>query len=127
MGKKESAEKAVRDIRRKTRRRFSAEEKIRIVIEGLRGEESIASLCRREGIVANLYYRWSKEFLEAGKKRLLGDTQPLSDPPTRVVMMVAMGRLFGSGDPDGLGLNALFEAFRSVLAADAALLVASEG
>ena len=60
MAKKESAEKAVRDIRRKTRRRFSAEEKIRIVIEGLRGEESIASLCRREDIVANLYYRWSK-------------------------------------------------------------------
>ncbi len=74
MAKKESAEKAVRDIRRKTRRRFSAEEKIRIVIEGLRGEEGIASLCRREGIAANLY-RWSKEFLEAGKKRLLGDTQ----------------------------------------------------
>jgi transposase len=75
MAKKEPAEKAVRDIRRKTRRRFSAEEKIRIVIEGLRGEESIASLCRREGIAANLYYRWSKEFLEAGKKRLVGDTQ----------------------------------------------------
>jgi transposase len=75
MAKKEPAEKTVRDIRRKTRRRFSAEEKIRIVIEGLRGEESIASLCRREGIAANLYYRWSKEFLEAGKKRLLGDTQ----------------------------------------------------
>jgi transposase len=75
MEKKASAEKAVREIRRKTRRRFSAEEKIRIVIEGLRGEESIASLCRREGIVANLYYRWSKEFLEAGKKRLLGDTR----------------------------------------------------
>ena len=75
MEKKESAENAVREIRRKTRRRFSAEEKIRIVIEGLRGEESIASLCRREGIVSNLYYRWSKEFLEAGKKRLLGDTQ----------------------------------------------------
>jgi transposase len=75
MEKKDSAEKAVREIRRKTRRRFTAEEKIRIVIEGLRGEESIASLCRREGIAANLYYRWSKEFLEAGKKRLLGDTQ----------------------------------------------------
>jgi transposase len=75
MPQKESAEKAVRDIRRKTRRKFSAEEKIRIVLEGLRGEESIASLCRREGIAANLYYRWSKEFLEAGKKRLLGDTQ----------------------------------------------------
>ncbi len=82
MAKKESAEKAVREIRRKTRRRFSAEEKIRIVIEGLRGEESIASLCRREGIVANLYYRWSKEFLEAGKKRLLGvsDTSGLRGP-----------------------------------------------
>jgi len=75
MPQKDSAEKAVRDIRRKTRRKFSAEEKIRIVLEGLRGEESIASLCRREGIAANLYYRWSKEFLEAGKKCLLGDTQ----------------------------------------------------
>jgi transposase-like protein len=72
MSKKELAEEAIRDVRRKTRRRFSAEEKIRIVIEGLRGEESIASLCRREGIAANLYYRWSKEFLEAGKKRLRG-------------------------------------------------------
>ncbi len=75
MEQKAPAEQAAREIRRKTRRRFSAEEKIRIVIEGLRGEESIASLCRREGIAANLYYRWSKEFLEAGKKRLLGDTQ----------------------------------------------------
>ena len=59
---------------RRPRRRFSAEEKIRIVLEGLRGEESIAALCRREGLAPNLYYRWSKEFLEAGKKRLLGDT-----------------------------------------------------
>ncbi len=75
MAREVSAEKLVKDIRRKTRRRFSAEEKVRIVIEGLRGEESIAELCRREGIAANLYYRWSKEFLEAGKKRLLGDTQ----------------------------------------------------
>ena len=57
-----------------TRRKFSAEEKIRIVLEGLRGEESIAEVCRREGIVQNLYYRWSKDFLEAGKKRLAGDT-----------------------------------------------------
>ncbi len=73
--KKQSAEAAVRDIRRRTRRKFSPEEKIRIVLEGLRGEESIASLCRREGIAANLYSRWSKDFLEAGKKRLLGDTQ----------------------------------------------------
>ena len=74
MGKGDSAEKVVRDIRRRTRGRFSAEEKIRIVLEGLRGEESIAALCRREGLAPNLYYRWSKEFLEAGKKRLLGDT-----------------------------------------------------
>ena len=66
---KEPAEKVVKDIRRATRRQFSAEEKIRIVLEGLRGEESIAELCRREGIVQNLYYRWSKDFLEAGKKR----------------------------------------------------------
>ena len=75
MAKKESAEKAIKDIRRKTRRRFSAEEKIRIVMEGLRGEDSVAELCRREGISANLYYRWSKDFLEAGKKRLSGDTK----------------------------------------------------
>ncbi len=70
----ESAEKTVRNIRRATRRQFSAEEKIRIVLEGLRGEDSIAELCRKEGIAQNLYYRWSKEFLEAGKKRLAGDT-----------------------------------------------------
>jgi transposase len=69
-----SAEETVRDIRRTTRRHFSAEEKIRIVLEGLRGEDSIAELCRKEGIAQNLYYRWSKEFLEAGKKRLAGDT-----------------------------------------------------
>ena len=74
MAKAGATEKAVREIRRQTRRRFSAEEKIRIVLEGLRGEESIAVLCRREGLAPNLYYRWSKEFLEAGKKRLLGDT-----------------------------------------------------
>ena len=71
---KASAEKVVKDIRRTTRRQFGAEEKIRIVLEGLRGEDSIAELCRREGINQNLYYRWSKDFLEAGKKRLAGDT-----------------------------------------------------
>src|ERR1700719_2072233 len=70
----EEAEKAVRDIRRATRRQYSAEEKIRIVIAGLRGEDSIAELCRKEGINQNLYYRWSKDFLETGKKRLAGDT-----------------------------------------------------
>jgi transposase len=69
-----SAEKTIRDIRRATRRRHSSEEKIRIVLEGLRGEDSIAELCRREGLNQNVYYRWSKEFLEAGKKRLAGDT-----------------------------------------------------
>ena len=74
MTTKDPAEKAVRDIRRKTRKQYSAEEKIRIVLEGLRGEESIAALCRREGIAESLYYSWSKEFLEAGKKRLAGDT-----------------------------------------------------
>jgi len=74
MSSKDPAEKVVRDIRRKTRRKHSTEEKIRIVLEGLRGEESIAALCRREGIAESLYYSWSKEFLEAGKKRLAGDT-----------------------------------------------------
>ena len=68
------AERRVRDIRRATRRQYSAEDKIRIVIAGLRGEDSIAELCRKEGINQNLYYRWSKDFLEAGKKRLAGDT-----------------------------------------------------
>jgi len=75
MGKGDTAEKVVNEIRRRTRRQFSAEEKIRIVLEGLRGEESVATLCRREGLAPNLYYRWSKEFLEAGKKRLQGDTK----------------------------------------------------
>jgi transposase len=74
MTEKEPAEKVIRDIRRKTRRHFAPEEKIRIVLEGLRGEEPIAALCRREGIAESLYYNWSKEFLEAGKKRLAGDT-----------------------------------------------------
>jgi transposase len=68
------AEQVVRDIRRATRKHYSAEDKIRIVLEGLRGEDSIAALCRREGIVESLYYGWSKEFLEAGKRRLAGDT-----------------------------------------------------
>ncbi len=71
---KQSTEAAVRDIRRRTRRKFSPEEKIRIVLEGLRGEQSVSDLCRREGIASNLYYRWSKDFLEAGKKQLAGDT-----------------------------------------------------
>jgi len=71
---KEPSERVIKDIRRATRKRYSAEEKIRIVLDGLRGEDSIAELCRREGIAQGLYYSWSKEFLEAGKKRLAGDT-----------------------------------------------------
>jgi transposase len=75
MAKEGSAESTIRDIKRKTRRKHSAEEKIRIVIEGLRGEDTIAELCRREGIAQSLYYKWSKEFLEAGKSRLAGDSK----------------------------------------------------
>jgi transposase len=71
---KVAAEEVLKDIRRQTRRQYTAEEKIRIVLEGLRGGESIAELCRREGIAASMYYGWSKEFLEAGKRRLAGDT-----------------------------------------------------
>ena len=73
---KNAADKLVKSIRRKTRQTYSAEEKIRIVLAGLRGEESISVLCRREGIAESLYYSWSKEFLEAGKRRLSGDTAP---------------------------------------------------
>ncbi len=68
-----STERTIRDIKRKTRKQYSAEEKIRIVLDGLRGEDSIAELCRREGIAQSLYYKWSKDFMEAGKKRLAGD------------------------------------------------------
>jgi len=71
---KAPAEQVMKDIRRQTRRQYSSEEKIRIVLEGLRGEENISELCRREGITASMYYGWSKEFLEAGKRRLAGDT-----------------------------------------------------
>ena len=71
---KKPAEQVVKDIRRKTRRHFSAEDKIRIVLDGLRGDDSIAELCRREGIAQSLYYTWSKEFMEAGKRCLAGDT-----------------------------------------------------
>jgi len=72
---KMSSERIVKDIRRATRKQYSAEEKIRIVLDGLRGEHSIAELCRREGIAESLYYTWSKDFLEAGKRRLAGDTE----------------------------------------------------
>jgi transposase len=75
MAKEGSAEGTIRDIKRKTRRKYSAEEKIRIVVEGLRGEMTIAELCRKEGIADSLYYSWSKEFMEAGKARLSGNTK----------------------------------------------------
>ena len=71
---KAPAERVVKDIRRQTRRHFSAEDKIRIVLDGLRGDDSIAELCRKEGIAQSLYYVWSKEYMEAGKRRLAGDT-----------------------------------------------------
>ena len=74
-------ESVVKEIRRKTRRKFSAEEKVRIVLEGLRGEESISELCRRESIHPNLYYKWSKEFLESGKNRLKGDIKRQATTP----------------------------------------------
>jgi len=71
---KQSPESVVREIKRKTRRKFNPDEKIRIILEGLKGEDSIAVICRREGIAPSLYYKWSKSFLEAGKRRLKGDT-----------------------------------------------------
>jgi len=77
---KAPAERVVKDIRRQTRRHFSAEDKIRIVLDGLRGEDSIAELCRKEGIAQSLYYTWSKEFMEAGKRRLAGDTARAATP-----------------------------------------------
>ena len=77
--KKSTAESTVRNIRRKTRKQYNAEDKIRIVVEGLRGEQTIAELCRREGISQSLYYKWSKEFLEAGKSRLAGNTKREAD------------------------------------------------
>ena len=76
---KPTVAETVREIRRKTRKKYSAEEKVRIVLEGLRGEEKIAEICRREGIHQNMYYKWSKEFLEAGKQRLVGDTKREAD------------------------------------------------
>jgi transposase len=79
MSEKKEVEKTVREIRRKTRKKYSAEEKIRIVLEGLRGEITISELCRRDGIHPNMYYKWSKEFLEAGKQRLTGDTKRQAD------------------------------------------------
>ncbi len=93
MGKGAKAEQVVREIHRQTRRRFSVEEKVRIILEGLRGEQSVAELCRRESLAPNLYYRWSKEFLEAGKKRLLGDTTREATAPEVKALRDENGRL----------------------------------
>ena len=93
MSENPGPEKVVREIRRKTRRKFDSEEKIRIVLEGLRGEESIAELCRREGISPNLYYNWSKEFLEAGKARLAGNTKREATSTEVVSLRQENGRL----------------------------------
>ncbi len=82
-----NTEKALKDIRRNTRRKYSTKEKIRIVLDGLRGESSIAEICRREGINSNLYYRWSKDFLEAGKKRLSGDIVREASPSDYAAIM----------------------------------------
>jgi transposase len=79
--KQSDGERIVKDIKRKTRRQYSAEEKIRIVLDGLRGEDSVAELCRREGISQGIYYKWSKDFLEAGKKRLAGDIVRQANSP----------------------------------------------
>ena len=71
---KQDPESVVKEIKRNTRRKFNSEEKIRIILEGLRGEDSIANICRKEGIAPGIYYKWSKAFLEAGKRQLNGDT-----------------------------------------------------
>jgi transposase-like protein len=92
---KAPAERVVKDIRRQTRRHFSAEDKIRIVLDGLRGDDSIAELCRKEGIAQSLYYVWSKEFMEAGKRRLAGDTAIILTnrfPETATAMMAGSGK-----------------------------------
>ena len=81
VGSKDAADTLVKSIHRRTSRRYSAEGKIRIVLAGLRGEESIAALCRRKGIAESFYYKWSKEFLEAGKRRLSGDTERQATSP----------------------------------------------
>jgi len=89
--RKRTAEAVVKDIRRQTRRKFGSEEKIRIVLEGLKGEESISEICRKEGIAPALYYRWSKDFIEAGKKRdaYTGEVKDLKDESQNLKLVVA--------------------------------------
>lgn len=90
---KQTIEKTVQSIRRATRKKYTSEDKVRIVLEGLRGESSIRELCRREGIHPNLYYQWSKEFLEAGKQRLVGDTERQADSREVVEMRSELEQL----------------------------------
>jgi len=90
---KKIVDATVRSIRRATRKKYTAEEKVRIVLEGLRWESTIAELCRKEGIQPNLYYKWSKEFLEAGKQRLIGDTQRQADSQEVVEMRSELDQL----------------------------------
>ena len=91
--KKSSAESTVRNIRRQTRKQYNAEDKIRIVVEGLRGEQTIAELCRKEGLNQSLYYKWSKEFLEAGKSRLAGNTKREADSTEATEMREELDQL----------------------------------
>lgn len=105
MTKKRSAEKTVRDIRRATRRKYSAEEKIRIVIEGLQGEDSVAELCWREGINSNVYYRWTKEFMEAGKNRLADDVSSRSIRCRDFFMFMLLFTIFSTLEDTWLELD----------------------
>jgi transposase len=91
-GRTSSSEQIIRDIKRKTRKQYSAEENIRIVLDGLRGEDSIAELCRREGIAQSLYYKWSKDFMEAGKKRLAAVYSRGNPVPGELVFKISNSR-----------------------------------
>jgi transposase len=100
-GRPSSSERTINDIKRKTRKQYSAEEKIRIVLDGLRGEDSIAELCRREGIAQGLHYKWSKDFMEAGKKRLAGDIvrQPIRAKSPHCVVKLENSRKLSRNKP----------------------------
>ena len=98
-GRPSSSDQIIRDIKRKTRKQYGAEEKIRIVLDGLRGEDSIAELCRREGIAQSLYYKWSKDFMEAGKKRLAGPSPALRLWDSLSQFTVGRMNLIDAGEP----------------------------
>jgi transposase len=103
--KQTSGERIVKDIKRQTRKQYSAEEKIQIVLDGLRGEKSIAELCQQEGIAQGLYYKWSKDFLEAGKKRLAGDIVRQATS-TEVTALKAASEFKDSEGPPAIGSRA---------------------